>query len=140
MRKTFSDRSASTNTPPARNTAPRLNIFLSLFFFRSIFFLMIHLHSAGNDARETGGLLEDVCCSVGESLSGNPRSGLSRAKPPRRCRRRWRTGGGGEGGREEGGGGGGGGGEPGTSYFFLLISLHLKHGLLNACLSGLTHD
>lgn len=31
-------------------------------------------------------------------------------------------------------------GWPGTSSFFLLISLHLMHGLLNTCLSGLTHD
>lgn len=94
---------------------------------------MIHFHSAGNDVREARGLLEDVCCFAGESLSGNPRSALSQPTPSRPAgeeeeedeeeKREQR----GKGEEES---------LAGMSYFFFLISLHLMHGLLNACLTG----
>lgn len=92
---------------------------------------MSHFHSAGNDVREARGLLEDVCCFAGESLSGNPRSALSQPTP---------SGPAGEEEEEEEGREQRGKGEEesqaGMSYFFFLISLHLMHGLLNACLTG----
>lgn len=101
---------------------------------------MIHLHSAGNDASEARGLLEDVRRSVGEALSGNPRSGLSRANPPEEEEKAAAVEGWGKDVEEEEKKEEEEEGQPGTSYFFLLISLHLMHGLLNACLSGLAHD